>query len=171
MKAGTSVKGTLPEPKTVLAALDQAAQAAAKEAKDIARAEWNAQAPHGRTDLVAHPNASVTKTKTGWAVNVSPPLRKQHGPDPVSIRKVVHWVTVGTGVFRTTPGPKGPIHARKRAGVLPKRMTLPGGAKRWTVQGQHPNPFVQRTRDLARARVTSTLSAGAAAAAKKIREM
>lgn len=161
MASGTSIKGALPAPRTVLGTLDQAARAAAQEAKRAAEPVFRRETP-GRGRLRATMKARAGKSATGYQVTIRP---TGIHPSGVPAWQVARWVTRGTGLFRTTgPGRRGLIRASKPW----KRMTLPGGAKRWTVKGQKANPFIERAERRASPIVIRTFEQGAAQAARDL---
>jgi hypothetical protein len=114
----------------------------------------------GKTAAALRPR--VSRTATGAALIVAAPRAKVHDGQ-ATIADVVRWVNRGTGLYRDTPGPKKSIRSSRRP---PRRMTLPGGMKRWTVKGQRPNEFMARIRALGTPRFEAACQTGAQDAAR-----
>lgn len=128
----------LPPAPTLLGAVDQTARETMNVLRDEVRPVVTRETPHRSGVTAAKLAPRIGKTSTGYSLTVGASRGAKHGH--VTVAEVVRWVTRGTGVHREGPGPKHRITAKNPL----RRMTLPGGAKRWSVAGQQPNPFVDR---------------------------
>lgn len=149
---------------TMLGAIDAKARQAVTVAKQAVSPIVAHEVPKrsGKTAAALRPR--ISRTATGVALTVSAPRGKAHGGQ-ATIADVVRWVNRGTGLYRDTPGPKRQIRSSRHP---PRRMTLPGGRKRWTVKGQHPNEFMARIRQLGTPRVQQAFEQGAKNAARDV---
>lgn len=161
-----SVKGKpLPPARTLIEAVDRAAkQTARRAAQDAVAPAVAANTPRKSGQTVKALKPRVRQTKSGVAVSVGAPRGRKHTPGTATVAEVVRWVTRGTGVHRDGPGPKLPIRSK----VEGRRMVLPGGARRWSVKGQKPNPFVARIGHTAGPKVQRAFEQGARDAAAEI---
>lgn len=164
--SNVSVKGRLPEPKTVLGVLDQQGQQAMRQAVKALAEETHEQTPRsdrGGQHLADQFSTRVTKTKTGWQGRGTFAGRPHRN---TTAAKVARYVTRGTGIYREGPGPKRKIRAKHKT----HRMNLGTNVRRWTVKGQRPNPFLRRARERADERARRALRQGALDAARILRE-
>jgi hypothetical protein len=160
----------LPPAQTLLGVIDVGARKAVALAQEEVAPVVAREVPRksGKTAAALRPR--VSRTATGAALSVRAPRGKLHGH--VTIAEVVRWVNRGTGLYRTAGlyvQPARLIRSSRRP--LPGRMTLPGGAKRWTVKGQHPNPFMARILSLGTPRVQSAAERGAKDAARAVERL
>lgn len=127
---------------TLLSAVDTAARETMRGLQADVAVVVVADVPTKSGATVAALRPRISRTATGAALTVRPTRGKQHGG--VTVAEVVRWVNRGTGVLRTGPGPKRPIRPKTRNALQGKAMILPGGKRRWKVQGQAANPFMER---------------------------
>lgn len=153
----------MPKPADVLRTLDKQARASMRESTRVVLPLARQEAPGGLGQAL---EATVRKTEHGYRATVGPPARKQYRG--ASAAKVVRWVTRGTGIYRTGPGPKRKITSKR--GVL-GTMVLPGGTRVRTVRGQHPNPFIARAEQRSREPIERALREGAQRAAEELRRL
>lgn len=147
----------MPSTATLLGAVDEHARRTVRAAQAELAPVVAANVPRGRTGNVAGAlRPRVSRTATGAQVSVQAPRGKPHD-QWATIADVVRWVTRGTGVRRAGPGGKRPIRAKSPGG----RMVLPGGAVRYRVAGQRPNPFMARIADAGTQRFERTAVSGA----------
>lgn len=158
--------GKLPQPETLLSAIDLEARATVKRAQEEIAPIVASETPKGRTGRVARAmRPRVSRTATGAALLIAPPKKEAHD-QWATIAQVVRWVTRGTGLEREGPGSKNWVHAKRWN--YGERMTLPGGKKRWRVKGQKANPFVARIYSRADPIVKRTFTEGATTAARAV---
>lgn len=170
----------MPSEKTLLTVVDVEARAAANRAKAAVAPVVASETPRktGATAQALRPR--VGRTGTGYAVTVGPPRGKLHprsragvGRAPATIADVMRWVQRGTGLHREGGGPKAPIRGVRlgwRQGL--RRGSLSVYGKQYAqVEGQEPNPFMNRIRVAGVVRVEPLLVGGAhdaAAALEKV---
>jgi hypothetical protein len=153
------IERPLPPLSTFLTVIDTGARKAMTAARDDIAPIVSRETPRssGRTAAALRPK--VSRTSTGAALVVGAPRGKRHGN--VTVAEVVQFVNKGTGLY-------GYKHRRIRAKNKLRRMTLPGGQKRWSVRGQKPNPFMLRIRDAGTPRVQAAAEAGATETARAV---
>ncbi len=153
----------LPQGRTLLGIIDAEQRAGLQRAVDLTAAQVRTHAPGG---LGAAYEGRVTRTPTGHRGVVQPRRNARRGQSTAA--EIARWVNRGTGVHRVGPGPKRPIRSKRIFGT----MTLPGGKKVRSVQGQRPNPFVANASARALPRVERELEqAGRQAAVRLAREI
>jgi hypothetical protein len=150
----------LPPPNSLLGALDLGAQATMKAAQAEIAPIVSAETPHKTGEMAAALRPRLGRTSTGRSLTVGAPRGRKHGR--VTLAEVVKWVNDGTGLYRVGGGAKHRIRAKNPL----RRMTLPGGAKRWSVKGQHPNAFMARIEIAGTSRVEAVMEQGAVDAAR-----
>jgi hypothetical protein len=163
--SGARIQGSMPRPGQILGVLDTHARGALRDVATLVEPLVRAEAPGGLGDAM---KATVRKTPTGYRATVAAPRNKPYKGGTATSAQIVRWVNRGTGIYRQGAGPKRPITGRR--GVL-GRMTLPGGQRVRSVKGQHPNPFIARAEDRARAPVDRALQNGAHKAADALRRL
>lgn len=159
-----SIQGKqLPSERTLLGVIDtQARTTAQKAAREIAPIV-SRETPHKSGATAAALRPRVSRTSTGAAITVAPPRARRHPGSKATVAQLIRWVTRGTGALREGAGPKGRIRSSRRP---PRRLVLPGGARRWSVKGQKPNPFTGRIQAAGTLRVERAFAEGARAAAR-----
>jgi len=155
----------LPPPATILGAIDAQARAAMVVAQKEVGAIVLRETPRASGQTAAALKPRLGRTATGVSLLVGAPRNRRHGK--VTVADVVRWVNRGTGVYREGFGPKHRIRAKNPL----RRMTLPGGTKRYSVAGQHPDHFMQRIRDAGTAQVEQAAEQGAQNAAREIERL
>jgi hypothetical protein len=153
-----------PRPETVLTVIDLGARGSMKTAQEALRTIVASETPRVSGEVAAALRPRLSKTATGTALTVGAPRGKKHGHGTATIADVMRWLNRGTGIYREGPGPKRKIRAKNPL----KRMTLPGGAKRRSVKGQEPNPFMHRIREQGTLRVQEAAQEGAAQVARDL---
>jgi hypothetical protein len=152
----------LPPPATILTAIDVQARAAMEAAKVDVAALVSRETPRSSGQTAAALKPRVSRTATGTGLTVGAPRGRKHGK--ATVAEVMRWVNSGTGMYREGPGPKHKIRAKSPL----RRMTLPGGAKRWSVKGQRPDHFMLRIRRAGTPIVERAAEQGAQRAAREI---
>lgn len=156
----------MPPAATILGALDIGARKSIVTAQQAIAPIVSRETPRKTGQTAAALRPRLSRTATGAALTVGAPRRKPHGR--ATIAQVLRWLTRGTGEYRNTAGPKKPIRSSRRP---PRRMVLPGGAKRWSVKGQHPNPFMARIQALGTLRVQQAAEEGAKDTARDLERL
>jgi len=152
----------IPEPQTILSALDTQARATMKLAQEQVSSIVSQETPRKSGETAAALRPRVSRTATGAALSVGPPRGKRHGN--VTVAQVVRWVNRGTGIYREGPGSKRKIRAKNPL----RRMNLGNGVERRSVKGQHPNQFMTRIRERGTLRVEELAKQGAQDAARVV---
>ena len=147
---------------TMLGAIDTQAQQAIKTGRQAVEPLVVSEVPRKSRKTAAALRPRTSRTATGGAITIGAPRGKVHDGQ-ATIADVVRYVNHGTGLYRNTPGPKKLIRSSRRP---PRRMVLPGGVRRWTVKGQHPNEFMARIRTLGTPRVETAFKEGSELAAR-----
>jgi hypothetical protein len=155
------IEKPLPPLVSYLGIFDDAARTAMVAAQKELRPIVAREAPHHSGTLARRLGPRLSKTRTGAALTVGAPRGARDGK--VTLAELVRWTTRGTGIYREGPGP----HRRIRARNPLRRMTLPGGIKRWSVRGQHAKPYLQRIAAAGTPRVEQASREGAALAVRR----
>lgn len=156
--------GKMPSEATLLSVIDTGARKTMATARDAIAPIVSREVPKASGKTAAALRPRIARTSTGAALTVGAPRGKRHDGS-ATIADVVRWVQRGTGLYRTTPGPKRRIRSKR---FPRRRLILPGGRKVWSVKGQHPNPFMQRIEQLGTPRVQKVCEEGARDAARAV---
>lgn len=158
----------LPSERTILSALDAEARKTVNRAKHDIAPVVSALTPRHSGKTAAALKPRVTRTGTGVALVVAAPRGKIHNGS-TTIAQVIRYVTRGTGVYRQGPGDKGPIRGKRR--FLTRGAMSVYGREYASVQGQHPNPFIDRIRTVGSLRVEYRFKEGAREAARALERL
>ncbi len=152
-----------PLPATILSVAEREARKAMSEFRLALVPIVLTQTPKRTSVMARGLRPRMSRTATGVALTVGASRGAKHD-SKATIAQVVRYVSYGTGIYRIGGGPKRLITARNPL----KRMVLPGGMRRWTVRGQHPNPFMTRIRTSAEPKAQQAMRRGGHNAAKAL---
>lgn len=158
----------MPTEHTLLTVVDGAARGSVREAQAALAPVVTANTPRrtGATAEALRPR--VSRTSTGHSLTVAPPRGRRHprSSTGATIAQVMRWVQRGTGLHRVGAGAKAPIRG-KRYGFFRGPLNV-YGKQYQSVEGQDPNPFMERIRVAGGTRVEPLLERGAQVAAREL---
>lgn len=151
----------IPAEQTLLGVIDAQARKTVADARGDIATIVTGEVPRrsGRTAAALRPR--ISRTATGSAITVRAPRGTIHS-GKATIAQVVRWVNRGTGVHRTGGG-RAPVPIRA---TTPNGRLKVFGREYWSVQGQRPNPFMDRIKRTADPRVERAFTRAAVDAAR-----